>query len=71
MKEGEKRTIYIHPELGYGTSGYLPPNSLLVFEIEVVKANATPEQEDSFTSISKEGTREIAIPEEAPEGTIR
>lgn len=71
MKEGEKRTIYIHPELGYGTSGYLPPNSLLVFEIEVVKANATPEQEDSFTSISKEGTREIAIPEDPVEGTIR
>ena len=44
---------------------------ILVFEIEVVKANATPEQEDSFTSISKEGTREIAIPEEAPEGIIR
>ena len=40
MKEGEKRTLYIHPELGYGTNGYLPPNSLLTFEIEVVKANA-------------------------------
>ena len=71
MKEGEKRTIYIHPELGYGTSGYLPPNSLLVFEIEVIKANATPEQEDSFTSISKEGPREIAVPEKSIEGTIR
>ncbi len=47
MKEGEKRTIFIHPELAYGTNGYLPPNSLLTFEIEVVKANApqadTPE----------------------------
>lgn len=71
MKEGEKRTIFIHPELGYGTSSYLPPNSLLVFEIEVVKANATPEQEDSFTSISKQGTGEIAIPEEMPEEKIR
>lgn len=40
MKEGEKRTFYIHPELGYGTHGYLPPNSLLTFEIEIVKANA-------------------------------
>lgn len=71
MKEGEKRTLYIHPELGYGTSGYLPPNSLLVFEIEVVKANATPKQEDSFTSISKEGTREIAVPKEKPDVVIR
>lgn len=71
MKEGEKRSIYIHPELGYGTSGYLPPNSLLVFEIEVVKANTTPEQEGSFTSISKEGAQEIAIPEDTLDGTIR
>ena len=43
MKEGEKRTLYVHPDLGYGTTGHLPPNSLLIFEIEVVKANA-PEQ---------------------------
>ena len=39
MKEGEKRVIYIHPDLAYGTYGSLPPNSLLIFEIEVVKAN--------------------------------
>jgi peptidylprolyl isomerase len=39
MREGEKRTIYIHPELGYGTAGYLPPNSLLTYEIEIVKAD--------------------------------
>jgi peptidylprolyl isomerase len=39
MREGEKRTVFIHPELGYGTSGYLPPNSLLTFEIEVLKAD--------------------------------
>ncbi|MEZ5315424.1 MAG: FKBP-type peptidyl-prolyl cis-trans isomerase [Chlamydiales bacterium] len=40
MKEGEKRILYIHPELGYGISGNLPPNSLLIFEFEVLKANA-------------------------------
>ena len=56
MKEGEKRTLYIHPELGYGSSGYLPPNSLLTFEIEVIKANANVEPDVS------EG--EIAIPNE-------
>lgn len=71
MKEGEKRTIYIHPDLGYGTSGYLPPNSTLVFDIEVVKANATPEQEDSITSIPDEGTREIALPEGAKQEALR
>lgn len=70
MKEGEKRTIYIHPDLGYGTSGYLPPNSLLVFDIEVVKANASNEQDESLSSIPEEQTREIAIPEESSE-TLR
>lgn len=39
MKEGEKRRLYVHPDLGYGTSGQLPPNSLLIFEVEVIKAN--------------------------------
>jgi peptidylprolyl isomerase len=38
MKEGEKRTLFIHPELGYGTSGHLAPNSLLVFEVEIIEA---------------------------------
>lgn len=39
MKEGEKRKLFIHPDLGYGTTGQLPPNSLLIFEIEVIKAD--------------------------------
>ncbi len=40
MKEGEKRRLYVHPDLGYGTSGQLPPNELLIFDIEAVKANS-------------------------------
>ena len=39
MKEGEKRRLFIHPDMGYGTMGHLPPNSLLIFDIEVVKAD--------------------------------
>lgn len=70
MKEGEKRTLFIHPELGYGTSGYLPPNSLLTFEIEVIKANSTPEQ-DSLSSttapIDSEDDSEIASDDEPSE----
>lgn len=38
MKEGEKRRLFIHPDLGYGTLGNLPPNALLIFDIEIVKA---------------------------------
>jgi len=37
MKEGEKRRLFVHPDLGYGTLGNLPPNALLIFDIEVVK----------------------------------
>lgn len=49
MKEGEKRRLFVHPEMGYGTSGQLPPNSLLIFDIEVVKAES-PDKEtaDAF-----------------------
>ncbi len=39
MKEGEKRRLFVHPYLGYGTTGQLPPNSLLIFDIEVIKAD--------------------------------
>ncbi|MGM0440094.1 MAG: FKBP-type peptidyl-prolyl cis-trans isomerase [Chlamydiota bacterium] len=41
MKEGEKRKLFIHPDMAYGTSGQLPPNSLLIFEVEVIQADST------------------------------
>lgn len=37
MKEGETRILYIHPDLAYGTAGQLPPNSLLIFEIQLIE----------------------------------
>lgn len=46
MKEGEKRTLYIHPDLGYGVTGQLPPNSLLIFDVQVLKADSP--KEDPF-----------------------
>ena len=42
-REGEVRRIYIHPDLGYGTSELMPPNSLLIFDIKVVQADSNPE----------------------------
>lgn len=65
MKEGEKRTLYIHPDLAYGTSGYLPPNSLLTFEIELVKADSSDFDEN--VSISPQSTSEIALPNKEQE----
>ena len=56
MKEGEKRTIYIHPDRAYGTQGYLPPNSLLTFEIELIKANA-PEADTADSITTQNGTQ--------------
>lgn len=44
MKEGEKRRLFVHPDLGYGTTGQLPPNELLIFDIEVVKAHVDQEK---------------------------
>jgi peptidylprolyl isomerase len=49
MKEGEKRRIFIHPDLGYGTQSPLPPNAMLIFDVEVVKAN-TPEKHEEESS---------------------
>lgn len=47
MKVGEVRRIYIHPDLGYGTSGQLMPNALLIFDIELVKTEPLTQEDDS------------------------
>lgn len=50
MAEGEKRRLFIHPDEGYGSSaGHLPPNSLLIFDIEVIaaKSSEADDEDDS------------------------
>ncbi len=69
MKEGEKRTVYIHPDLSFKTQDFNRfTNSLLTFEIEVVKANAPAQQPiDSLSNLPTNqgnfrGNPEIASP---------
>ena len=51
MKEGETRRIFIHPDEGYGTGGQVPPNSLLIFDVKVIKAEA-PISGDDETALN-------------------
>jgi FKBP-type peptidyl-prolyl cis-trans isomerase FklB len=41
MKEGSKWQLFIPPELGYGEQvvGSIPPNSILIFEVELISIN--------------------------------
>ncbi|MCH9634628.1 MAG: hypothetical protein S4CHLAM7_13810 [Chlamydiae bacterium] len=46
-KEGESRRLFIHPDLGYGTTGFLLPNALMIFDIEILAANSKQAKEPS------------------------
>lgn len=41
MKEGEVRTLYLHPDLGYGKQGHFLPNALVIFEVELIRADGS------------------------------
>ena len=50
MHEGEVRTLYIHPELGYGSADPSMPNALLIFEVELIKADASAQAQAAANS---------------------
>lgn len=58
MKENEIRKIFIHPELNSLNTPNIPPNSLLIYEVEVIKVdkkkiNSSPQNEiaESFKKL--------------------
>ena len=61
MKEGEIRRLFIHPDYAYGAISEIPPNSLLIFKVEVVRVDnaqaATPTEssrkQDRQTQVSQ------------------
>ncbi len=63
MKEGEKRIVYIHPDLGFKIKEYdRHINSLLTFEIEIVKADAPAEQPMETPPNTPKINPEVAFP---------
>lgn len=57
MHEGETRKLFVHPELAFGKEGHLPPNSLLIFEISVVKSNHSA----TNPTLDREETAELTV----------
>lgn len=52
MMEGEVRTLYVHPTIGFND---LAPNALQIFEVELVRADAGSDEQialDSFETLS-------------------
>lgn len=46
MHKGEQRRLFIHPDLGYGTSSALGPNQLLIFDVTMIDPSAPAETMD-------------------------
>ena len=53
MREGEIRKLYIHPDLAFGNHSHISPsNSLLIYEVELVEADASSDAHAASNSDS-------------------
>ncbi len=52
MKPGAKYKFYIHPDLAYGPQGRpgIPPNGMLIFEVELIEVKKAPDEAVSAVS---------------------
>ncbi len=74
MHEGEKRRIYVHPDLAYGIGKEVPPNSILFFDVEVLSAGPNRQKQTQLQQAlsqpikpTKPAPAPVAIKEEIDE----
>jgi peptidylprolyl isomerase len=71
MKVGEKREVYIHPDLGYGSNSCLAPNALLTFEVELTGMKETAATENLSEMSDLPGMDTFALDQAPHHDTVK